>query len=283
MFLPRYVTSSVSGSCSVPRRSPDRERRCSAGTAAPRSRTPRPAGLAAPARDVEGEAPDPVAAPSRLLRPGEDLAHHVEEARVGGEIRARGTADGPRSTETSRPTPSSSSVTSPMRVDLPEPETPVTAVSTRSGNAALTPRRLWRLTGPTFNCPRGERTSRSGAGERSKRKRAVADSADSGQLRHRTAVQHPPAVLTRPRTDVDEPVGAPHDIQMVLDHEHRVARRLQSVQDREQGLRVRRVQARGRFVEDAPHRTDRSATAWPAAVVAARPRRASGWPGPRLR
>ncbi|CAM5594707.1 hypothetical protein SVIOM342S_04538 [Streptomyces violaceorubidus] len=73
------------------------------------------------------------------------------------------------STETSRSTPARSSVISPTRVDFPEPDTPVTAVSTPSGNRAVTPRRLCRVTGPTVTEPRGARTSRPGAGERSKR------------------------------------------------------------------------------------------------------------------
>lgn len=79
------------------------------------------------------------------------------------------------STDTSRATPARSSVISPMSVDFPDPDTPVTAVSTPNGNSAVTPRRLCRLTGPIFNWPRAARTWRTGVGERSKRKRAVAD------------------------------------------------------------------------------------------------------------
>lgn len=62
------------------------------------------------------------------------------------------------STTTSRPTASSSSEISPISVDLPDPETPVTAVNAPSGNSARTSRKLCRVTGPTFSQPWGGRT-----------------------------------------------------------------------------------------------------------------------------
>ena len=51
------------------------------------------AGLAAPLGDVEREAAGVVAARARRRRRREDLAHAVEQARVGGEVRARCPAD----------------------------------------------------------------------------------------------------------------------------------------------------------------------------------------------
>lgn len=63
-------------------------------------------------------------------------------------------------------------------------------------------------------------------------------------------MQYPSAVLAGQRAHVHQPVGGAHDVQVVLHHEHRVARGLQAVQHREQGLGVRGVQAGGRFVED---------------------------------
>ena len=51
-------------------------------------------GLAAPALDVEGEAPRAVAAHPRLRHGGEDLAHVVPHAGVGGRVGARGAPDG---------------------------------------------------------------------------------------------------------------------------------------------------------------------------------------------
>ncbi len=51
------------------------------------------ADLAASALDVEREAPRLVAAHARLLRLREQIADHVEEARVGGRVRARRAPD----------------------------------------------------------------------------------------------------------------------------------------------------------------------------------------------
>ena len=51
------------------------------------------ADLAAPALDVEAEAARLVAPRSRLLGLGEEVADHVEQARVGGRVRARRPAD----------------------------------------------------------------------------------------------------------------------------------------------------------------------------------------------
>ena len=51
------------------------------------------AGLAAPAGDVEAEAPRPVAALARRRHLGEQLAHRREQPRVGGRVAARRAAD----------------------------------------------------------------------------------------------------------------------------------------------------------------------------------------------
>jgi hypothetical protein len=80
--------------CSGRRGRPGRGRRRSAGRGARRTRSPRPRSRAAPLGDVEREAPG-VVAPRAPLRGGEALAHVVEEARVGGEVRARRAADRP--------------------------------------------------------------------------------------------------------------------------------------------------------------------------------------------
>jgi hypothetical protein len=57
-------------------------------------------------------------------------------------------------------------------------------------------------------------------------------------------------VLTGSRADIDDPVGSTHDVEVVLDDEERVARALQGVEHVEQRLGVRRVQPRGRLVEN---------------------------------
>ena len=131
------------------------------------------AGLAAALGDVEGEAAGVVAARARRRRRGEQLAHVVEQAGVGGEVGARRAADRllvdahqaarcapcrPRCGRAvslgdrrlgvvglrrrlrpgswPRCAPTSSTSAWLTRLDLPEPETPVTAVSTPSGKRA---------------------------------------------------------------------------------------------------------------------------------------------------
>ena len=113
------------------------------------------ADLAAPALDVEREAARLVAARPRLLRLGEQVADDVEQARVRRRVRARRAPDRrlvdlddlvelveaedrrvrarplPRAVQpVGRRALNSTSLTS---VDLPEPDTPVTHVSTPSG------------------------------------------------------------------------------------------------------------------------------------------------------
>ena len=77
----------------------------------------------------------------------------------------------------------------------------------------------------------------------------MADSVDVLEPGHRAAVEHPAAALARAGADVDDPVRAPYDVEVVLHDEQRVAGRLQPVQDLEQRLGVGRVQAGGRLVQ----------------------------------
>ena len=53
--------------------------------------------------------------------------------------------------------------------------------------------------------------------------------------------------------DVDDPVGVPHHVELVLDDEQRVAGRLQAVERAQQRLGVGRMQAGRRLVEDVDH------------------------------
>ena len=113
------------------------------------------AGLAAAALDVEAEAAGLVAARSRLLGLGEELADVVEDAGVGGRVGARRAADrrlvdvddlvdlveavdpvvgAGRSFAWCRRLATAWCRVSLTRVDLPEPETPVTQQKTPSGN-----------------------------------------------------------------------------------------------------------------------------------------------------
>ena len=74
-----------------------------------------------------------------------------------------------------------------------------------------------------------------------------------GQPRRRAAVQHLPAMLARRRADIDQPVGAAHGFQVMLDHEQRVARRLQALQGFEQRFAIGRVQTGRGFVQHIDH------------------------------
>ncbi len=65
-------------------------------------------------------------------------------------------------------------------VDLPDPETPVTAVSTPSGSTTSASRRLCRLIPDSRSSDDGCRRARSTAG-RSARKRRVTDSSTSAR------------------------------------------------------------------------------------------------------
>ena len=74
-------------------------------------------------------------------------------------------------------------------------------------------------------------------------------SLDVAQPVDRSAVEHPAAALAGARADLDDPVGAPDDVHVVLDHEQRVAGRLQLLEHLHQRLGVGGVQAGGRLVE----------------------------------
>ena len=244
------------------------------------------AGLAAALRDVEREAAGVVAARARRLRRGEQLAHVIEQAGVGREVRARRAADRllvdahepldrapcrrrsarravdgaarssslarPPRRSTSWPRCAATSSTSAWltRLDLPEPETPVTVVSTPSGNATSRSSRLLRVT-PVEPQPAVRRARRARAA-RGSRRTGTGASATASTLRQpggRAAVENLAAVLAGGRADVDDPVGVPDDVELVLDDEERIAGRLQPVERAQQRLGVGRMQAGRRLVE----------------------------------
>ncbi|MCY1424201.1 hypothetical protein D9M71_399380 [compost metagenome] len=60
-------------------------------------------------------------------------------------------------------------------------------------------------------------------------------------------------MLARRRADIDQPVGAAHGFQVVLDHEQGIARRFQALQGFEQRFTVGRVQAGRGFVQHVDH------------------------------
>src|ERR687890_372525 len=104
-------------------------------------------------------------------------------------------------------------------VDLPEPETPVTATNNPRGNVTSTSRRL---------CSRAPWTVRSRPLVRGRR-------------------------TSGPGPDVDHPVGDPDGVLVVLDHDQRVAEVLQPQQRLDQPVVVALVQPDRRLVEDGQH------------------------------
>ena len=69
----------------------------------------------------------------------------------------------------------------------------------------------------------------------------------------RTAVDDPATALPCRGPDIDDPVRAPDDVHVVLDHEDGVASVLQGLEDGEERLDIGRVQACRRFVEHVDH------------------------------
>ena len=66
----------------------------------------------------------------------------------------------------------------------------------------------------------------------------------------RRALEHdPPAIVARARTEIDDPVGVRHHGLVMLDHDHRLPRVNQPIQQREQLFEVGQVQAARWLVE----------------------------------
>ena len=137
-------------------------------------------------------------------------------------------------------------------VDLPDPDTPVTATNRPSGNVTSTSRRLCSRAPCTVSSRplvRGRRTSGTGIspatgevlpGHRVRVGQQVGDLA---------AVDDLAAVLAGARADVDDPVGDPDGVLVVLDHDQGVAELLEPDQRLDQPVVVALVQADGRLVE----------------------------------
>ena len=62
-----------------------------------------------------------------------------------------------------------------------------------------------------------------------------------------------PAMLAGVRPYINQPIGAAHHVQVMLDHKKRVARRLELIQRLQQGFAVGRMQSGGRFVQHVHH------------------------------
>ena len=141
-------------------------------------------------------------------------------------------------------------------VDLPEPETPVTDVSTPSGNDTSMSRRLCSRAPTTVSCRRrstGRRIGgnldallarKIGAGERIRVAQKVVV---------RAAVHDLAAVLSCGGADVDDPVGVGDGVEVVLDDDQRVAQIPQPQQRLDQPAVVALMQPDRRLVEHVQH------------------------------
>ena len=141
-------------------------------------------------------------------------------------------------------------------VDLPEPDTPVTAISVPSGNDTSIPCRLFSRAPTTVTCRYlsiGRRTCGIGMLRRPDRYAPVTDSADASRPVEVAGVHDATAVLPRARTDVDDPVGHPDGVLVVLDDDQRVAQVAQPGERLDQPAVVALVQPDRRLVEDVQH------------------------------
>ena len=141
-------------------------------------------------------------------------------------------------------------------VDLPEPDTPVTAMKQPSGNATSTSRRLCSLaplttiSRPWTACAGVAGTGiDSPAGQVRAGQRLLAGQ----QVCHRPGDDDLAAVLARAGADVDHPVGGADGVLVVLDHDQRVAQVAQPQQRLEQPVVVPLVQPDGRLVQHVQH------------------------------
>ena len=139
------------------------------------------------------------------------------------------------------------------RVDLPEPETPVTAQKTPSGKLTSTLRRLCSLAPCTVSSRplvRGRRISGTGISRRPERYWPVIESRVLVEVLDRAAVDDLATVLAGAGADVDDPVGGADGVLVVLDDDQGVAEVLEPHQRLDEALVVALVQADGRLVED---------------------------------
>ena len=71
-----------------------------------------------------------------------------------------------------------------------------------------------------------------------------------GYLLRSASSHHHPAAVSALRTEVDQPVGGLHHVQVVFNHDHRVALVDKPVENSQQFSDVFEVETGGRFVKD---------------------------------
>ena len=134
---------------------------------------------------------------------------------------------------------------------LPEPATPVTATSTPSGTSTETSWRLWSRAFRIGIEPRGVRGT--GFSSAALVEMAAGGGARRDQAVDRALVDDRPAVRTGARPHVDDVVGDPDHLRVVLDDEDGVALVAEPPEQRVHPLDVVGVQADRRLVEDVGH------------------------------
>src|SRR4051794_27532994 len=138
------------------------------------------------------------------------------------------------------------------RVDLPDPDTPVTATNIPNGNFTSMSRRL---------CSRAPRTTRSRPGVRGRRTSGTGICLRPERYAGRGVVvleevldrpgdHHLATVLAGTRADVDDPVRDPDGVLVVLDDDQGVPQVLEPNQGLDQPVVVPLVQADRGLVED---------------------------------
>ena len=142
-------------------------------------------------------------------------------------------------------------------VDLPDPLTPVTAVSVPSGIVTSMFFRLFARAPRITISPLSARTPRRVASEstarRAGRRRSATRWPFSSSSSGCTLEDHVPAVLARARTEVDDVVGRANRLLVVLDDDDGVAEIAQARERRQQLAVVALMQADRRLVEHVQH------------------------------
>ena len=133
-------------------------------------------------------------------------------------------------------------------VDLPEPLTPVTAVSTPSGISTSMSRRLCSRAPLMRRTPlAARRTARNGDGKLATEVAAGQAAVDGAG---RALVHEAAALPARPFAEVEDPVRGADRLLVVFDHDDGVAEVADAGERRQQALVVALVQADGRLVQD---------------------------------
>ena len=141
-------------------------------------------------------------------------------------------------------------------VDLPDPDTPVTAISVPSGNFTV---RLLQVVLPGADHGQHPVLVDRPADQRNRDLQPAGDVGAGDrlggrlQVRHRPGDDHLAAVLARTRADVDHPVGGPDGVLVVLDDDQRVAEVAEPGQRLDQPVVVPLVQPDRRLVEHVQH------------------------------